>query len=125
MRAGLLKNYLTLFILISYLCIPMLDRMVCADCVVNNPFQGQITIAHMKTAHVDVSYSPKSKTQTSNTSEQGHKAFCSICANVLMSTEVFSSNIQFIVVDYNKPQTVSVVSELHYSIEKPPQNFLV
>lgn len=125
MRFRLPRNYMTLFILIFYLCTPMLDRMVCADCVGNTSFQGQITIGHMNTAHVDVNYSPKSKNQSSNTSEQGHKSFCSICANVLMGIEVFSSNIHIIVVQVYIPHAVSSISELHYSIDKPPQNFLV
>jgi hypothetical protein len=101
----------------------MLDRMVCADCV-SEASQGQKTISHLMISSVDASYFPK-KTQSNSNGEQSHKSFCSICANVLMSTEVFSSNIQIIVANYNKLQEASAVSELHYSIDKPPQNFLV
>jgi hypothetical protein len=103
----------------------MLDGMVCADCVGNAPFQGEITSSQMKTSPVDVSYSQKGEMQSSTTSEQGNKSFCSICANVLMGTEDSSSILHIVVDQCDSPRALPAISELHYSIDKPPQNLLV
>jgi hypothetical protein len=125
MRLTIHRSLITYAILLFYLCTPMLDGMVCADCVGNAPFQGEITISQMKASHVDVSYSQKGEIQSSTTSERGNKSFCSICANVLMGTEDFSSNLHIIVDQCDSPHALPAISELHYSIDKPPQNLLV
>lgn len=125
MRFRLLRNYLTYVILLLYICIPTLDSMVCADCIGTAPFRGEAAISHMKTAHVDVSYSSKGEKQADTATERGHKSICSICANVLMGTEVSSSNLHIIVAQCDNPLVLPAISELHYSIDKPPQNSLV
>ncbi|MBP1750013.1 MAG: hypothetical protein H6Q52_2552 [Deltaproteobacteria bacterium] len=125
MRLQILKNFITYAILIFYICTPMLDGMVCADCIGNAPFRGEITISHMKTAHADVSYSQKGEKHSNTATEQGHKSFCSICANALMGTEISSINPPIVVVQCINPPALPVISELHYSIDKPPQNILV
>jgi hypothetical protein len=103
----------------------MLDSAVCVDCAGHAPFQGETAISHMQTAHIDVSYSKKNETQSNTATEQGHQSFCSICANVLMGTEVSSSNLHIIVAQCDSPRALPMISELHYSIDKPPQNSIV
>ncbi len=119
------RSLITYAILLFYLCTPMLDIMVCAVCLGNAPFQGEITTSQMKTPYVDVSYSQNGEMQSSTTSEQGNKSFCSICASVLMGAEDSSSNLHIIVAQCDSPRALPAISELHYSIDKPPQNLLV
>ncbi|MEE9914028.1 MAG: hypothetical protein K4571_20135 [Deltaproteobacteria bacterium] len=123
MRLQVHKNIITFAILLCYLCTPMLDSMVCADCMGNAPFRGEMTINHMKTSPDDVSSAKKGETQSNPATEQGHKSFCSICANVLMGTEVSSVNPPIISTQCDNPRALPSISELHYSIDKPPQNF--
>jgi len=125
MHLQLHRSLITYAILLFYLCTPMLDSMVCAVCAGNAPFQGEITTSQMKTSYVDVSYSQNGEMQSSTTSEQSNKSFCSICANVLMGTEDSSSNLHIIVAQCDSPHALPAISELHYSIDKPPQNLLV
>jgi len=120
-----LGNYLTYAILLFYLCTPLLDGMVCTDCIGNAPFRGETTISHMKTLHVDVSCSKKGETQSNTAGEQGHKSNCSICANVLLGTKVSFVNPSIVVVQCNNARALPMISEVHYSIDKPPQNSLV
>lgn len=122
MRLRLLRSLITYVILILYVLIPILDIMVCADCMGNAPFQGETTIGHLQALHDDVSYSSKDGTQSKTRGTEDAKSFCSICANVLMSVEVSSPNPHTIVAQYDGQHTVSALSELHYSIDKPPQN---
>ena len=103
----------------------MLDSMVYTDCAGNAPFRGETTISHMKASHTDVRYSGKGETQSNTAGEQGHQSICSICANVLMGTEVSSVNPPVITAQYYNPCITPVISELHYSIDKPPQNLFV
>jgi hypothetical protein len=91
----------------------------------NAPFQGETTIGQLKAFHDDVAYSSKDGTQSKTPSEQNAKSFCSICANFLMGVEVSSPNPHTIVAPYDGPHAVPARPELHYSINKPPQNLLV
>jgi len=124
-RLNILKNFTTCAVLLFYLGTPMLDSMVCADCVGHAPFQGESTISHMKTAHIDVSYAQQDGESADSSADPDHKSFCSICANVLMGTEVSSINPPIIAMQCDPPHAITMISELHYSIDKPPQNFLV
>ena len=112
-------------ILLFYLCTPLLDGMVCTDCMGNVPFRGEITIGHMPTSPVAVSYFSKGETQSNTAGEQDHKFICSICANVLLGTEVSSVHPPVIVAQCDNPRALPMISEVHYSIDKPPQNSLV
>ncbi len=125
MRRKISKSLITYAVLLFYICTPMLDCAVCVDCAGHVPFQGETTISHMQTSHIDVSYSKKDETQSNTATEQGHQSFCSICANVLMGTEVSSSNLHIIVAQCDSPRALPMISELHYSIDKPPQNSIV
>ena len=127
MRLRLLRNHLTYVILILYVLIPFFDSMVCADCSGNAPFQGETTISQLKAFHDDVIYSSKDGTQSKTSGGQDAKSLCScsICANVLMGVEVFSTNLHIVVSQYDSPHAILALSELHYSIHKPPQNLLV
>lgn len=124
MRLQIPKCFMTYAIVLFYLCTPMLDGTVCADCA-GAPLGGGITISHMKTAHVDVNYSKKGQTRSNTDREQGHKSFCSICANSILGIEVYSSQEPILVVQSNETHMEPPLSELHYSIHKPPPNFLV
>jgi hypothetical protein len=123
MHLQLHKNLISFAILLCYLCTPMLDSIVCIDCIGNTPFRGGIAIGHMNTFPVDVNYAKKGETQSNPATEQGHKSFCSICANVLMGTDVSSVNPPIILTPCDNPRAMPAISELHYSIDKPPQNF--
>jgi hypothetical protein len=125
MRLQRSKNLITYAIVLFYLCTPMLDSIVCADCIGNTPFLGEITKSYPNTSNVDVNYTKKGETQSNTATEQGHKSFCSICGNVLMGTEASSINQPIIVAQYDNPFALPAFSELHYSIDKPPQNILV
>lgn len=124
MRLQILKNLITYAILIFYLCTPMLDSIVCADCMGNAPFRGEATISHTQTLHVDVSYSKKGETHSNTTTEQGQKSFCSICANVLLGVEIYSPQVHILLAESYGTHIATPLSELHYSIHKPPPNFL-
>ena len=125
MRLRLPRNPLTYVILTLYVLIPFFDSMVCADCIGNAPFQGETTIGHLQASRNDVSYSSKNGTQSKTCGAQDAKSFCSICANVLMGVEVFSTNPHIVVSQYYGSHAIFALSELHYSINKPPQNLPV
>jgi len=63
------------------------------------------------------------KSKTSD-EQQNTQSFCSICANVLMGVEVFLPQVHVSVAQWHGPCVVPALSELHYSINKPPQNIL-
>jgi hypothetical protein len=123
MRFRLLRSLITYAILMLYVFIPMLDSMVCADCI-GSPFQSEATIGHLQTSHDDETYASHDGTQSKAFDDQDAKSFCSICANVLMGAELFASNLQIIVVPHDCQHAVPALAELHYSINKPPQNLL-
>ena len=125
MRFRLLRNYVTFFILLFYLCTPMLDSMLCTDCIGNVPFRGLTTISHMETSHVDVSYSKKGCSQSKTSNERGNKSLCSICANSVLSADVYSQQMHVLVKHNNVNPLDQPLSELHYSIHKPPPNSFV
>ena len=125
MYSRLRMNPLTYVILVLYVLIPMLESMVCADCMGNAPYQGETTIGHLQVYHDDVIYSSKDGPQSKTSGAQGAKSFCPICSNVLMGVEVSSPNPHTIVAPYDGPHAVPARHELHYSINKPPQNLLV
>lgn len=125
MRLLMRKKFIIIAILLCYLCMPMLDSIICADCIGNAPFWGEKTISHVKTTPVGVSYAKKGAAHSNPATEQGHKSFCSICANILMVTETSFVNPPVILTQCDNPPSLPAVSELHCSIYKPPQNFLV
>lgn len=127
MRLRLFKSLIIYVILISYVLIPMLDSMVCADCMDNAPFQCDTAIGSLRTPHGDVIYTSHDGTQSKTPAPGEHpaKSFCSICANFLMGIKVFSPNAHISVAQWDGPSAVPVLSELHYSINKPPQNLPV
>ena len=125
MRLRLPRKPLTYVILILYVLIPMLDSMVCADCSGNAPFQGGTTIGHLQSSHEGGICASHDGAQSKPPGEQAAKSFCSICANFLMSVEVFSSHVHIFVAQWDGPRAVPALSELHHSINKPPQNLLV
>lgn len=124
MRLRVPVNSLTYIILILYVFIPMLDGMVCADCTGNPPFQGKTTIGHLQAPHDDVIYPSHAGTKSQTSAEQNTRSFCSICANVLMGVEVFLPQVHNPVAPWHAPCAVPILSEFHYSIDKPPQNLL-
>lgn len=125
MRFRLFKKHLTYFVVLFYLCTPMLDNMVCADCIGNAPFQGEIATVNIESPPFDVSSSQKDNTRSSNNSKQGNKSFCSVCANSILSVEINSAQVPVQVVQSVSTDITSPFSELHYSIHKPPPNYLV
>jgi hypothetical protein len=125
MRLRFIKNSLTYAILILCVFVPMLDGMVCADCIGNDPFQGETTISHLQSLHDDVRYSSKDGAPSKTASTQDAESFCSICANDLMGVEILSPDIHIPVAQCDVPCAEPTLSELHYPINKPPQNLLV
>ena len=119
------RSLIVYAVLLFYLCTPVLDSMVCADCAGNVPFRGETTISHMKTLHTDVSYSRKGETKSETIPDQDHKTICSICANVVMDTEISSVNPPAVTAQSHDAQTFDLISALHCPIDKPPQNRLV
>jgi hypothetical protein len=79
----------------------------------------------MKTLHTDVSYSRKGETKSETTTDQDHKTICSICASVVMDTEISSVNPPAIAAQSHDVQTFDLISALYCPIDKPPQNRLV
>ncbi len=125
MRLKLHSAPLTFVFLILYVFVPMLDSMVCADCLGNAPFRGGTTIGHLQTPHDDVVCPEHDGTKSKTADEKDTKSLCSICANVLMGVEVFSPHVHTSVAPWHSPWAVTALSEPHYSINKPPQNLLV
>jgi hypothetical protein len=125
MRWRLFRNFPKYIILLFYLCTPMLDSMVCEDCIGNAPFHGETTIRHSKALHTDVTYSTKSKAQSHSEGGETNKSVCPICANFLMVATVFSPQVHIPATQWSPTDVVPPLSEFHYSIHKPPQNFLV
>ncbi len=119
------RSLIVYAVLLFYLCTPVIDSMICADCAGNVPFQGKTTISHMKTLHTDVSYSRKGETKSETTADQDHKTICSICANVVMDAESSSVNPPAITAQSHDAQVFDVISDPHCPIDKPPQNCLV
>jgi len=120
-----LKRLTILVVLLFYLVTPLLDSTVCADCIGNVPFRGVTTISHMATPHVDVSYFKKGCSQSNTSNEQGNKSLCSICANFALITEIYSRQINVLGEQNYLNPLEQPLSELHYSIHKPPPNSLV
>ena len=124
MRPRLLVMPLTYLIILCYLLAPMLDSMVCADCMGNAPFPAQTTISQQPNANDDGGSAANCGAQSSPHSKQTTKSSCSICANFLVGVEVFSPHMYIPVIQYNAPLVIPPPSEFHYSINKPPQNLL-
>jgi len=125
MHFKIYKSFIIYAILLFYVCTPMLDSMLCADCVGNVSFRDVTTVSHMETSHVDVSYSEKGCSQSNTSNEQGNKSLCSICANSALSTEVYSQQMSVLGEQNYLNPLEQPISELHYSIHKPPPNFFV
>jgi hypothetical protein len=119
------KSLIIYAVLLFYLCTPLLDGLVCAGCAGHVPFQLETAIGHMKTMHKDVSYDTKNEQHSNTDTEKRDQSFCSICANSIMNTDVYSVNPPVIIAQYHKPRALPLASELHYSIDKPPQNIFV
>jgi hypothetical protein len=128
MRLRLFKKLITYGILILYVLTPMLDSMVCAGCMDDKPFQCETTSGHLLQAapNDDVISAPHDGAQSPPpvSDEHAAKSFCSICANFLTGVEVFSPNVHTAIAPWDGPCAVPALSELHYSIDKPPQNLL-
>lgn len=122
MRLGSYINPLTYIILVLHVFVPILDCMACAHCMGSAPFRGETTIGHLQAPPDDVIYSPHDGTAAKAPGEQAAKSLCSICANVLMGTEVFLPQVHISVAQWHGPCAVPALSELHSSINKPPQN---
>ena len=126
MRLRFLKSLVTYGILILYVLIPILDSMVCAGCLDNEPFQCETSIGCLQAPYDEVVYTSHDGTQSNApiSDEYAAKPFCSICANFLMGVDVFSPNTHLVVTQWDGPSDVTALSEFHYSIYKPPQNLL-
>lgn len=120
MRLRFLRNLITYVILLFYILVPLLDRMVCADCIA--PFPGEATISHLQTPHDDVPYEMHDGAFSKTSGDKAAASFCLICANVLMGVQVCSPHAHITVVEWDGPCAMPALSELHYSIHKPPQN---
>lgn len=126
MRLRFLKTLITYGILILYVLIPMLDSMVCTDCIGKAPFQGETSICQLQTPHGVVNYASGDGGQSKTVPDgQGGASFCSICANGRMGVDLFSPPVHIAVAQWDGPSTVPVLSYLRHSIDKPPQNRLV
>jgi hypothetical protein len=127
MRLRLLKRLGTCAILLLYVLVPLLDSMVCAECMDHASFQCETTIGHLQAPHGDMIYAAHTEapSKTSAPGDQAAKCFCPICANVRMGVEVFSPNVNFAVAQWDGPSAAAALSEFHSSIDKPPQNLLV
>jgi hypothetical protein len=90
----------------------------------NAPFRGETTIAHLQASHDDATYTSHDGAQSKIPGEQNAEFHCSICANFLMGVEVFSLHAYIFVTQWNGLCAVPPLSELHHSINKPPQNLL-
>ena len=124
MRSRLVKCCSTLVILLLYILTPLLDSTVCAGCLDNEPFQCKTNIGCLQAPHNEVAYPSHDGTQSNTpaSDEHGAKSFCSICVNFLTGVDVFSPNTHIVVSQWDGPSDVTALSELHYSIYKPPQN---
>ena len=118
----LFKKFSPYIILLFYLCTPMLDSIVCEDCIGNAPFHGETSLRHSKALHTDVTYSTKTKKQAGTEGDATHKSFCPICANSLLNVYVFSPQVNIPVVEWDPPDLVPPLSKFHHHIHKPPQN---
>ena len=108
-----------------YLFVPLWDSMMCPDCLGNAPFQGEMTHSNWQSPHGDAGCFSPDGAQSETSHDQDAKSFCSICANVLMGVAVVSPCPPAAIAHCNGSQVVTIPSELHYSINKPPQNFCV
>lgn len=125
MRSKIPRSLIAYAALIFYICTPLLDSAVCADCVGNVPFPAAATLSPMETLHADVSYSRKDCPQANDPTEQGHRSSCSICSNSALDTEPYSPQVHVLVSNCDCIPIEQPLSELHYSIHKPPPNFFV
>ena len=125
MRAKIIKNLQIFFILLFYLCTPMLDSLVCADCIGHVPYQSETIISHLKILHNDVNYFIQDGSQSNTPGEQENKSFCSICANSLLGVDIDSQQVHVLVFQSSGAHVGSPLSEIQYNIYKPPQNHLV
>lgn len=126
MSLRFLKSLITCGILFLYVLTPMLDSMVCTDCIGKAPYQGETTIGHLQTPYGDV-ISPShdgAQSETPGSDEQAAKCFCSICVNFLAGVKVFAPRVHIVVARWAGPGVSPALSELHYSIDRPPQNLL-
>ncbi len=126
MRFRLFKSLITYSILLLYILTPMLDSMVCAGCMDDKPFQCETTVGCLQAPADEVVYAAHDGAQSKPPAADEHaaKSFCSICANVLTGIDIFSPNVHIAVAPWYGPCAVPAPSELHYSIDKPPQNLL-
>ena len=113
-------------VLLLYVLTPLLDSMVCAGCMDDKPFQCETTIGCLQAPKDEVVYTAHDGAQSPPpvSDEHAAKSFCSICANFLTGVEVFSPNVHTAIAPWDGPCAVPALSELHYSIDKPPQNLL-
>ena len=121
------RYFITSAVLLSYLLTPLLDSMACAGCVDSRPFQCETTIGSLRAVQDELTYISYDRQHAGAPASDEHTAgsFCSVCANFLTGVEVFSPNVHTAIAPWDGPCAVPALSELHYSIDKPPQNLLV
>ncbi len=124
MQLRSLRNFLVYAILVLYVLIPVLDSMVCTDCIGNASLQGKAVICHLQTPHDDVAYTSYDGAQSKTPGGQAAPSFCSICANFLTGIEAFSHHAHTSIAQWDGPAAAPVLSERYHSIHKPPQNIL-
>ncbi len=120
------RYFITSAVLLSYLLTPLLDSMACAGCVDSRPFQCETTIGSLRAVQDELTYTSYDGQHAGAPASDEHTAgsFCSVCANSFMGVEDFSPAVHIVVARWDGPYVSPALSELHYSIDKPPQNLL-
>lgn len=122
MRLRLLKKLITYGILILYVLIPVLDSIVCADCIGSLAPQRGAAICHLQSPLDEVAYTAPGGGRSQTPSGQAAPTFCSICADFPTGVEGFSQHVHSCVAQWVGPSGAPPLSEYHNSIIKPPQN---
>ena len=126
MRLRFFRYCVTSAVLLLYVLTPLLDSMVCAGCMDDKPFQCETTIGCLQAPKDEVVYTAHDGAQSPAPVSDEHAAnsFCSICANSPTGVDTFSQNVHTAITPWDGACAVPALSELHYSIDKPPQNHL-
>lgn len=125
MRLRFLKSLVIYGILVLYVLIPTLNSIACANCMDKEALQCKATIGCLKAPHDEAGYTSHDETGSKTPGKQAATSFCSICANFLVGVEAFPSQVHLSVVQWVGPSAMPAPSDLHHSIDKPPQNRLV
>lgn len=119
------KSLIIYCILILYVLMPMLDSIACANCMDKEALKCITTIGCLKAPCDEAGYTSHDETGSKTPGKQAATSFCSICANFLVGVEVFPSQVHLSVVQWVGLSAVPALSDLHHSIDKPPQNSLL